>query len=146
MARNYDITSANATAFMVTDVLYPNGFSVEMFAADTAVSIDSIDLAEVRMGVDGQLVAGYTPNPLPVTITIESASPTFDYFVQIYRKTVQERMPYRSSLTITMKAIGRVFTFQNGFLTSATPFPTMATTLDPTTWVFNFEAMDMQGA
>ena len=56
-----NITSANATAVMIINDLFPVGFAVEGFATDQAINQDEETLAVTRMGVDGKLSAGYTP-------------------------------------------------------------------------------------
>lgn len=57
-----NITSANATAVMIINDLFPVGFAVEGFATDQAINQDEETLAVTRMGVDGKLSAGYTPS------------------------------------------------------------------------------------
>jgi hypothetical protein len=43
---NMDITSANSTAFMIVNKLFPAGFPVEGFGTDQAVSGDNMQIAE----------------------------------------------------------------------------------------------------
>ena len=74
---NMDITSANSTAFMIVNKLFPAGFPVEGFGTDQAVSGDNMQIAETRIGVDGNMSAGVVVNVLPVTITLEANSPTY---------------------------------------------------------------------
>lgn len=62
------ITSANAILILTVEELYPSGVQIEKFASDDAFSSDNVTIAEVRMGVDGQLAAGYTPAPIPFKI------------------------------------------------------------------------------
>ena len=73
---NFDITSANAEAILTVEQIFPAGIQLQMFGTDQAVNMDAIDITETRKGVDGKMVAGYTPVIYPVTITLEAASPS----------------------------------------------------------------------
>lgn len=55
--QNFDITSANASAVMTIEELYPNGLKLERFSTDAAIVADSQQVAETRMGVDGRMAA-----------------------------------------------------------------------------------------
>lgn len=55
---NLDITSANASAVMTVEDLYPNGIHLQNFSTDAAIVADSMQIAETRMGVDGHMAAG----------------------------------------------------------------------------------------
>ena len=44
-----DITSANATAVLTVDKLYPAGIELEMFGTDQAISQESLEIAQTRM-------------------------------------------------------------------------------------------------
>ena len=49
--QNFDITSANASAVMTIEELYPNGLKLERFSTDAAIVADSQQVAETRMGI-----------------------------------------------------------------------------------------------
>lgn len=89
-AYDFDITSANASAVLTVDSLFPSGIELQMFATDQAVGQDSVDITETRMGVDGRMVAGFTPVIYPVTVTLEAASPSAKNLGTVWRamKTV----------------------------------------------------------
>lgn len=65
MKPKLDITSANASAVMTIEELYPNGLKLERFSTDAAIVADSQQVAETRMGVDGFMAAGVTRTSTP---------------------------------------------------------------------------------
>jgi len=145
MAKNFDITSANAEAILTVEEIYPGGITLQMFGTDQAVSMESIEIAETRKGVDGRMVAGYTPVIYPVTITLEAASPSYQSLALLHEATARNKKPYRCNLVVTVPSIGAVFTWSGGTLKSGTPAPPLKKVLDPTTWVFDFEGFERAG-
>ena len=82
---NRNITSADAIAVMTIDSLYPQGFRLEQFSTDAAISQGDDTVSETRMGVDGHMVAGYTPSIKTITITLEPSSPSIPYLDDLYK-------------------------------------------------------------
>lgn len=140
--QNLDITAANASAVMTVEDLYPNGIKLERFSTDAAIVADSQQVAETRMGVDGKMAAGVTPNIYPVTVTLEANSPTATSFSTIYEAMNANKQLYVCNLTIKIPSIGRTYQFSNGVLQTANPMPALNKVLAPTTWVFHFESME----
>lgn len=140
--QNLDITAANASAVMTVEDLYPNGIKLERFSTDAAIVADSQQIAETRMGVDGKMAAGVTPNIYPVTVTLEANSPTATSFSTIYEAMNANKRLYVCNLTIKIPSIGRTYQFSNGVLQTANPMPALNKVLAPTTWVFHFESME----
>lgn len=140
--QNLDITAANASAVMTVEDLYPNGIKLERFSTDAAIVADSQQVAETRMGVDGKMAAGVTPNIYPVTVTLEANSPTATSFSTIYEAMNANKRLYVCNLTIKTPSIGRTYQFSNGVLQTANPMPALNKVLAPTTWVFHFESME----
>ena len=144
-AYDFDITSANASAVLTVDSLFPSGIELQMFATDQAVGQDSVDITETRMGVDGRMVAGFTPVIYPVTVTLEAASPSARNLGTVWRAMKTIPGIYECTLVITVPSIAKVYTWSRGVMKSGVPFPSMKKVLEPTTWVFHFENMDVSG-
>ena len=53
-----NITSANAQMYLVVDQLYPAGVPITNFSADSMMTSDDMEIAQVRMGVDGGMASG----------------------------------------------------------------------------------------
>lgn len=136
-----DITSANSTIIMRVEGLFPAGVPLMGFATDQSLSQDEITIAETRMGVDGNFVAGWVPSIKPVTIMLEASSPSAGYMLQLYQHCEQRRGIYEVSLVCTIPSILRIITWSKGVLKSGTVFPDHRRALEPTTWRFEFADM-----
>ena len=138
---NFDITSANAEAILTVEQIFPAGIQLQMFGTDQAVNMDAIDITETRKGVDGKMVAGYTPVIYPVTITLEAASPSFAALSNLWAKIEAEKRIFQCTLVCTVPAVSQIFTWTRGMLVSGVPFPNLEKVLAATTWVFHFEKL-----
>lgn len=134
-----NITSANATAYMVVKDLYPSGFALNNFATDQAVDEGEDTIAETRMGVDGYMAAGYVPSIKNVTITFEAASPSVPYINNLYLASQKNRRTYEVTLVVTVPSVNKTYTYSYGVLKTAKALPALKTTLDPVTYSFDFE-------
>lgn len=141
-----DITSANATAILVADGLFPAGIQLQQFATDQSISGEEITISEARMGVDGQMVVGYTPNPKVVTIMLEASSPSYESLAQIFKTMEIKRAPIKLDLVFNVPSIGKTFTYANGAMTSGTIVPAGKKVLDPTTWKITFANLSVVAA
>lgn len=140
-----DITSANATLVLTVNELFPAGIPLMGFAVDQSYSMDELQIAEDRMGVDGNLVAGWVPSIKPVSIMLEASSPSYLALAQLYRASEQKRGFYVCTLVAVVPSVGKVFTWSNGLLKSGTPVPNAKRILDPTTWKFDFATLTIVG-
>lgn len=139
-----DITSANATAVLTVDELFPSGFQLQNFATDQSISTESQDITETRMGTDGKMVAGVTPSISVVTIMLEASSPSYANLAHLLDAMKANMRPYACTLTVTVPSINKVFEWSVGVLKSGTAVPALKKVLDPTTWVFHFQ--DFKGS
>lgn len=142
----FDITSANATAVLTVEDLYPNGIVLQMFGADTGIALDTQDIVEARVGVDGYMVAGQTPNLYTVTVTLEAASPSYQPLSIVWNAMQTRRTIYDCKLVCDVPSLKRVFTLSTGVLQSGVIFPNIERTLSATTWVFVFQNLDVAGS
>lgn len=136
-----NITSANASVVMVVENLFPAGVTLEQFGTDQAFSQEQSQVTETRMGVDGQMVAGWIPTIKILTITLEASSPSFDYMVQLFRAMDKGRTIFPVTVVARIPSIDQTITWSNGVLHDANPVPAANNVLDPTTWIFHFQDM-----
>lgn len=136
---NMDITSANAEVVLSVDELYPNGVMLQNFSTDQSFAPDSQQLAETRMGVDGYLAAGQTPNIKVVNISLEASSPSYEYLSNLAMAMEVNHRIYRCTLVARVPSIGKVFTWSIGVLQTGTTVPGAKKVLDPTQWTFHFQ-------
>lgn len=136
-----NITSANATAYMVVKDLYPAGFALSNFSTDQAIDQAEDTIAETRMGVDGYMAAGYTPSIKAVTLQFEAASPSVQFLNNLYLASQKNRRTYETTLVINVPAVGKVYTYTGGVLKTGKALPALKRTLDPVSYGFDFEKM-----
>ena len=137
-----DITSADVAATMTSEELFPNGFPLEQFSADSGITADAVQEAETEMTLDGTLVVGYTPAPKTVTITLQASSPSVPYLRTLAQASASNRRPYAVNLTVRIRATGETRQFSNGYLTSTPPMPGIGKKLQPLAYGFTFESVE----
>lgn len=138
-----NITSANATAVMVVDSLFPAGFNLEAFSTDQSLAMGEETVTETRMGVDGKMAAGFVPSIKNMTISFEQFSPSVEYLEQLYQAMQANRKTYEVTLVATVPSIGKTYTFTGGVLKTAKPFADHKKVLDPVNYSFDFEKMSI---
>lgn len=139
---NRNITSANAIAYMTIDSLYPQGFQLQQFSTDAAISQSDDTISETRIGVDGYMVAGYTPSIKTLTITIEPSSPSKEYLDHLYKSMQQNKKTYICNLVITLPSLSKIIQYSYGVLKTAKVLPDMQKTLAPIAYTFDFEKVE----
>ena len=140
-----NITSANAVIVMTVEDLFPAGVRLEQFATDQALDGDDHEYAQARMGVDGQLGAGYVPNPWNVTVMLEASSPSLKVMQAVAQAMRTNRRTYEISFTVTIPSLKQVHTYRDGVLQSGKDLPAIKKTLDPTSWRFVFGKFNQSG-
>ena len=133
-----DITSANSVVTLNCQKL---GISAQLqqFAADTGYEGEDDQVAETRMGMDGKMVAGQTPNIKVVTLHLEARSPSVQYLRLIKRAMEKNRTIYPCTMVISQPSIGQRTTYSTGVLQSAKDLADGKKVLDPTNWTFHFQ-------
>lgn len=91
-----DITSANAKCFLTIEELFPAGVLLQNYATDQAVDQDERQISIVRMGVDGHMAAGWTPQPHIIHFTFEANSPSLTY-IRALAKYMETQKKNRSA-------------------------------------------------
>lgn len=141
MPKNRNITAANATLVMVVEDLFPQGVKLEQFSTDAMVSEADETFAETRMGVDGQMVAGYVDNIKTLTVTMEPSSPSIPYMDTLARASRSGRKVYWVTFIISIPAIGKILTYSNGVLKTGKILPDIQKVLAPIAYGFDFESV-----
>lgn len=137
-----DITSANAIVSLQCSLFSTN---LEQFSADTSYEGEDDQVAETRMGVDGHMVAGQTPNIKAVTVHLEASSPSLQFLTLLKQAMETNRTIYECNMVIRIPSIGKTITYSKGVLQSAKDLPDGKKVLDPTSWTFHFERKSVEG-
>ena len=133
------ITSANAVFTLKVPGLYDAPVTIEGYGTDAAVNVADHTPAQVQMGIDGHLSAGWTPTPKVITVTLAADSPSrviFEDWEQ-YMETIREVLPCEAVFSIP--SIGRRMTGTRGFLTQSHKHPNANQVLQPGAFQITFE-------
>lgn len=135
------LTTANSSLVMSVEGLYPSGVTLAGYATDNILEIPAVVNKELAMGIDGKLSAGWVPNPIPVTITLQADSPSLAVFEEIWTREQATRGGLTIGLTVATPANGKRGVFRRGYLTSYQP-PNLQRTLQPGVAEFTFESYE----
>lgn len=136
------ITSANSVLTLVIAGLFPAPVQLQGYASDKAFTTEAIDLAEVQMGVDGRMTAGFVPNPTKQTITLQADSPSKDIFTALIQAMKTAREVFYISGTLALPSTGESFTMTRGILTNAKQIPDAQKVLQPVDYVITWESVN----
>ena len=139
---NSTITSANSVFTLVVAGLFPAPVQLRGYASDKAFTTEAVDLAEVQMGVDGRMTAGFVPNPVKQTITLQADSPSKDIFTALIQAMKTAREVYFVSGSIALPSTGEAFTLTRGILTNAKQIPDAQKVLQPVDYVITWESVN----
>ena len=133
-----NITSSNASIIYKDNMLVKAGVPLVKFATDQSLTSDEVAVAETRMGVDGKMAAGYTPNITPVTIMFEADSPSWRLIEQSMNIARQAKTVVECEIIVTIPSLLKVYNYKNGVIKSLTNVA-MKKVLDPITLKIDFE-------
>lgn len=136
------ITSANSVFTIVIAGLFPAPVQLQGYASDKAFTTEALDLAEVQMGVDGRMTAGFVPNPTKQTITLQADSPSKDIFTALIQAMKTAREVFYISGSIALPSTGESFTLTRGVLTNAKQIPDAQKVLQPVDYVITWESVN----
>jgi len=139
---NSTITSANSVFTLVVAGLFPAPVQLKGYASDKAFTTEAVDLAEVQMGVDGRMTAGFVPNPVKQTITLQADSPSKDIFTAMIQAMKTAREVFYISGSIALPSTGEAFTLTRGILTNAKQIPDAQKVLQPVDYVITWESVN----
>ena len=125
------ITSVNAVYMLTIPGLYNSAQEIQQFSMDDLFSTDSIDTAELQMGSDGTLVGGFVFNPIKQSLTLLASSPSNDLFDNWYMAQRAARELYVATATVSLPAVGRIYTLTSGYLTGYAPMAAVKKVLQP---------------
>lgn len=125
------LTSANATIFLQVAGLFSIPQQLQGFAADDVFSSEKLNSAELSMGVDGKLSAGFVFVPAKWSISLQADSDSNFFFDQWYlaQQTARELLP--ASGLVLLRTLNTKWTLTRGFLTGYTPIPDTKKKIEP---------------
>lgn len=139
MART--ITAANVVVTLTQKDLFSVDYQFSGYSADKVWSSAAVKMAEHVMGVDGHLSRGYTPNPVPFTISLQADSLGIDIMDAIIAANVQGKKAYTFNATITVPATGKTYIGTNGGIDEAKIIPDASKVLQAQEYTWMFETL-----
>ena len=136
------ITSANSVFTIIVPGLFPAPVQLSGYSSDRAFVTDALDLAEVQMGVDGRMTAGYTPMPTKQTVTLQADSPAKTIFTAIIQAMKTAREVFYITGSIALPSTGETFTMTRGILTQVKQIPDAQKVLQPMDFVITWESIN----
>lgn len=129
-----NITSANSSISM-TSVLGNIDFS--KFSSDSIGSSDMVKFTETKIGVDGQMSAGYIPTIKSFTLNFEASSSSIPYLLDLERLAEVTKTPQAIVMTMSVPAVNKKF-ICTGFFTDCHPTYALGKVLEPMSFKFDF--------
>lgn len=142
MSNDTSITSANSILSLVVAGLFPTPVQMKGYSSDKAFVTEALELAEVNMGVDGRMTAGYTPNPVKQTISLQADSPSKAFFTAIIAAMKTTREVFWLSGDLTLPSTGETFTLTRGILSTGKQVPDAQKVLQPMDFVITWESVN----
>jgi len=135
------VTAANVVLTITVSGLYDSPQQISGYSTDKVWSTDALKLAETMMGVDGILSAGYVPNPVNMTISLQANSFGIDVFDNIIQSTQQQREIYWINGSISVPATGKVYSAVNGVVETAKVIPDASKVLQAQEYTITWQSL-----
>jgi hypothetical protein len=135
------ITSANSIILLSITGLFPVPQQLQGFAADDIFDVGDIAPAEISMGVDGKLSAGYVNVPVPLGIMLQADSDSNDLFDAWYAANRASGDIYFANGVVRLPSVQRSFALKKGVLMGYKPAPDGKKILQPRKYSIMFESM-----
>jgi hypothetical protein len=135
------LTDVNAVIMISIVGVFPAPVQIQGFAADDIFSTDPLNSAELSMGVDGKLSAGFVFVQSTFGISLQSDSPSCDFFDFWYDFQQSQRELFPAFGQVVLPSIGRKWLMNKGFLTTYPPIPDGGKILKPRKFVITWESV-----
>src|SRR3954468_4412196 len=125
------LTAANSVIMISIDGLYSVPQQLQGFAADDVFDSESVDTAEVLMGIDGVMSFGWIPVPRKQTFSLQADSPSNRLFDAWASAQEAVRELYVATGVIRLPSIGLSYAMTRGILSSYKPTPPVKKVIQP---------------
>lgn len=142
MANNNTITAANSVYLLGVTGVFPVPQQLQGYSADAAFDTDASEPAEVVIGVDGIMSAGFVPFITRQTISIMPDSPSSDLFETWLQAMKAAREVFFGNAVISLPSVGRSYVLTRGVLTSAVSIPGTRKVLQSRNFIISWASID----
>lgn len=141
MSNNRTLTTANSSFALQIDGLFPVPVNIQGYSTDNMFSTASINNAELKMGADGRLSAGYTFVEKPFTFVLQADSESNDVMdAWIAAEEAQKEKLIANGIVI-ISGINSKFAMTRGFLGDHVPMTEAGKTAQPRSYTITFETI-----
>ena len=135
------ITSANSQLTLSITGLFNSAMPIQGYAADGGFQTEAVAAAEVMMGMDGHMSAGFVFTPVKFKVTLNADSPSKTVFDQWYEFSRGQREISYCQAVLTLPSTGESYTLTNGVLQSYAGTPAGKKVLQPVEYEITFESL-----
>jgi hypothetical protein len=141
MANAKTITAANSQLAISVVGIFNTPVVIQGYAMDSAFQNDAIQSAEVTMGVDGFMSAGFVFKEVKLKITLSPDSPSKAFFDQWYNTMFNSREVYFANASLNLPATGEGYTFTRGVLSNYHGVPAGKKKLEPVEYEITWQSV-----
>ncbi len=135
------VTAANSVLMLSVGLIFPAPQKIEGYATDDAFALEAVEPAEVLMGVDGRMSAGWVPKVRPQGITLQADSPSVFFFDTWDTAQQTAREVFFANGTLILPSVGKKYALTRGVLTSYKPAPDAKNVLQPLQYRITWESV-----
>lgn len=135
------ITAANAVLTLSVANLFPTPQQIQGFAADDVFDTEDLETAELSMGVDGKLSAGFVYNPVKQGFTLQADSASNDFFEAIYAAERAARDKFTLNGSVLLPSVNRLYTMTTGFMNGYKPMSDAKRVLQPRKFTITWQSV-----
>lgn len=125
------ITSANTIYTLSVSDLFDSPVQLQGFSADNIFTTEPLSSAEIIMGLDGRMSAGFVFVPVIQHVELQADSDSNELFNQWWAASQVAKDVYFAQGVVVLQSIGQTWAMTNGILSSFPPMPDSAKTLRP---------------
>lgn len=138
------LTAATAVIMITIPGIFNSPQQLQQFAADDIFSTDPIAPAEVSMGVDGILSAGFVFVPVKQKFSLQANSPSVTVFDNWYGGQQVALDVFEAAGLITLTSLKKKYALVRGFLTGHPLMPDAGRTLKPLSYEITWQQVTGQ--
>lgn len=135
------LTAPNARILLSISGLYTVPQELQGFAADDVTDLQSVNSAEISMGVDGKLSGGYVHIVIPQGIMLQADSDSNDLFDTWFTSQQAAGELFYASGIIRLPSVSKSYALTRGILTGFTPMPAVKRVLQPRKYEITWQSI-----
>lgn len=136
------LTAANSVLMLTIVDLFAIPQKIEGYATEDAFSTTAVQPAEVMMGVDGRMSAGYVPYMVPMPISIMADSPSNTFFDAWLQAQKAAGEIYFADGEVFLPGTQQRYILTKGVMTEITVIGAVKKVLQPRTFTITWQGVD----